>query len=185
MPNEVTGMRTKTTRGLKRKLYNIYVSCTINMKESEKINETLTEISSQISEIRTDIQLIVTPKFFNVSIQTNDLVEHAIELWRLENRLSKVLGNIPENQREIFTNSIKKLFRYLEKNDIEIVDYTNKKFNEGINLDILAVEQDEKISEPIIKETKEPTILFKGQVIKKGKVIILVKDRNDIIGIQK
>ena len=151
----------------------------------EKINETLTEIRSQISEVRKDIESAVAPKFFNVSVQTNDLVEHAIELWRLKNRLSKILENMPENQRDIFTNSINKLMRYLEKNDIEIVDSTNQKFNEGRNLDILAVEQDEKISEPIIKETKEPTILFKGKVIRKGKVIISVKDRNASIGVQK
>lgn len=155
------------------------------MGDLEKINGALTEIRSQISEVRKDIESVVAPKFFNVSVQTNDLVEHAIELWRLENRLSKVVANMPENQREILTNSIKKLMRYLEKNDIEVVDHTNQKFNEGRNLDILAVEQDEKLSEPMIKETKEPTILFKGKVIRKGKVIISVKDRNAPIGVQK
>lgn len=155
------------------------------MADLEKINENLAKIFSQISEVRKDIQSAVAPKFFNVSVQTNDLIEHAIELWRLQNRLSKIIENIPENQREILHNSIKKLMRYLEKNDLEIIDYTNQKFNEGRNLDILAVEQDEKISEPIIKETKEPTILFKGQVIRKGKVIVLEKDSSKIDGVQK
>ena len=155
------------------------------MADLEKINENLAKIFSQISEVRKDIQSAVAPTFFNVSVQTNDLIEHAIELWRLQNRLSKIIENIPENQREILHNSIKKLMRYLEKNDLEIIDYTNQKFNEGRNLDILAVEQDEKISEPIIKETKEPTILFKGQVIRKGKVIVLEKDSSKIDGVQK
>ena len=155
------------------------------MADLEKINENLAKICSQISEVRKDIQSAITPKFFNVSVQTNDLIEHAIELWRLQNRLSKIIKNIPENQREILHNSIKKLMRYLEKNDLEIIDHTNQKFNEGRNLDILAVEQDEKISESIIKETKEPTILFKGQVIRKGKVIILVKDNNNLKDTQK
>ena len=155
------------------------------MADLEKINDTLVEIRSQISEVRKDIQSSIVQKFLNVSIQTKDLVEHAIELWKLENRIYKILDTLPEEQKEIFTNSIKKMMRYLEKNDIEIVDYTNQKFNDGRNLDIIAVEQDEKISEPIIKETKEPTILFKGQVIRKGKVIILVKDQNVPIGVQK
>ena len=155
------------------------------MEDLEKINAHLNEISSQISEVRNDIQSAVAPKFFNVSVQTKDLAEHAIELWKLELRINKILEIIPENQREIFTNSIKKLRRYLEKNDIEIIDHTNQKFNEGKNLDVLAVEQDEKISESIIKETKEPTILFKGQVIRKGKVVIIVKDSNAIKEIQK
>ena len=143
----------------------------------------LSEIQKEILETRKDIQSAIAPKFFNISVQTSDLVEHAIELWRLENRLNKILECMPENQREIFNNSIKKLKRYLGKNDIEIVDYTNQKFNEGRNLEILAVEQDEKISEPIIKETKEPTILFKNQVIRKGKVIISVNNPNFHIGV--
>jgi len=155
------------------------------MVDLESIKTQLNQISSEITAVRTDIQSVVAPKFFNVSVQTNDLVEHAIELWRLEYRFNKMLENMPENQKEIFSNSIKKLKRYLEKNDIEIIDNTNQKFNEGRNLDILAVEKDEKISEPIIKETKEPTILFKGQVIRKGKVIILVKDDKVSMGAQK
>lgn len=149
------------------------------MVELDKINESLTKIHSELLEVKRDIQLVIAPKFLNVSIQVNDLIEHAIALWRLQNRLNKVLENIPANQREIISNSLKKLMRYLEKNDIEIVDYTNQKFNDGRNLDILAVEKDENTSEPIIKETKEPTILFKGQVIRKGKVIVLEKEKKN------
>ncbi len=69
----------------------------------------------------------------------------------------------------------------MDKNDIEIVDHTNQKFNEGINLDILAVEKSSDILESIIKETKEPTILHKNQVVHKGKVIILEKNSRDLI----
>jgi hypothetical protein len=77
-------------------------------------------------------------------------------------------------------NSIQKIKRYLDKNDIEIVDHTNQKFNEGRNLDVLAVEKSLDISESIIKETKEPTILHKNQVVHKAKVIILEKSSEEI-----
>ena len=72
-------------------------------------------------------------------------------------------------------NSIQKLKRYLEKYDVEILDYKNQKFNEGLNLDVLSVEKDSSIQEPQIKETIEPTIMLKGQVIRKAKVILLTK----------
>ena len=78
--------------------------------------------------------------------------------------------------QNLLKNSVQKIKRYLDKNDIEIVDYTNQKFNEGRNLDILAVEKSSNILESIIKETKEPTILYKNQVVNKGKVIILEKN---------
>ena len=68
------------------------------------------------------------------------------------------------------------------KNLFKAADYYNSAI---VPDDREFLEEDEKISEPIIKETKEPTILFKGKVIRKGKVIISVKDRNASIGVQK
>lgn len=135
----------------------------------------LSEIKDQISETRKDIESAVTPKFLDISPQLKDLIELSIEIWRLENRINKN-SDIQESQKEMIRNSIQKMKRYLEKNDIEILDYTDKAFNEGRNLEILAVEKDPSVENPIIKETKEPTIMCKGRVVRKGKVIILTKE---------
>jgi len=167
-----------------------------NDKEAEKpvenkekpntlISKKLADIHLQILETRKDIQSAVTPKFLDVSIQVKDLIELAIELWRLEIRMNTSLSSLPTNQKEILNNSIQKLKRYLEKNDIEILDHTNQKFNEGRNLDILAVDKDSTISEAIIKETKEPTIIHKGYVVHKGKVIVLSNAAADFSEAQK
>src|SRR3989344_4871338 len=114
-----------------------------------------------------------------------DLIELSIEIWRLENRINKIFTNISESQKESVTNSIQKIKRYLEKNDIEILDHTNKKFNEDINLEILAVEKDPSITEPMIKETKEPTIMYRGHVVRKGKVVILTNEDKSVTEVQK
>ena len=66
-----------------------------------------------------------------------------------------------------------KLKRYIANYDVEIVDYTNQKFNDGLNLDVLSVEKDPSITVPTVKETVEPTILVKGQVVKKAKIILI------------
>lgn len=111
-----------------------------------------------------------------ISAQTNDLIEFAIELWRMEHRLNRVLSMLPEDQRELFINSFQKLKRYLYKNQIEIIDYTNQKYDDGQNLEILAVEKDPNAQDTIIKETKEPTILLKGKVVRRGKIIVLTSE---------
>lgn len=144
-----------------------------------QIIKEMNEIRLQILETRKDIASVIAPKFIDVSIQTKDLIDLAIEIWRMEQRLTKIILTLPENQQDLFNNSIQKLKRYLDKNDVSIVDHTNQKFNEGRNLDILSVEKSYDITESIIKETKEPTILYKGQVIHKGKVIILEKSESD------
>lgn len=156
--------------------------------ESKKIdgnfpNQIIKDMSKMrlpIPENQKDTKSDMNVKFLNVSIATKDLIDLGIDIWRMEQRLNKVMQSLPENSQDLLNNSIQKIKRYLDKNYIEIVDHTNQKFNEGRNLDILAVEKSSDILEPIIKETKEPTILHKNQVVHKGKVIILEKNSRDL-----
>jgi len=128
------------------------------------------ELYRKISE---DIKYSVTPKFVELSLGVNDLVDLAVEVWRMEQRVVKSASSLPENQLKGLENSIQKLKRYLEKYDIQIVDYKDTKYNDGLNLDILAVEKDPSLPEPRVKETVEPTIMCKGQVVRKAKIILL------------
>lgn len=128
------------------------------------------ELYKKISE---EIKYAVAPKSINLSTSVAELVELATEVWRIEQRLAKVADILPENQRKGLENSVHKLRRYISNYDIEIVDYTNQKFNDGLNLDVLSVEKDQGVTTPTVKETVEPTILVKGQVVKKAKIILL------------
>lgn len=123
--------------------------------------------------IKEDIKFSVAPKFIDISPATNDLIELAIEVWRIEQRINRVLPALPENQQVSLTNSIQKIKRFLSRCDIEIIEYTNQKFNDGLNLDVLSIEKVASQLEPIVKETIEPTIMCKGQVIRKAKIIVL------------
>ena len=123
--------------------------------------------------IKEQIKFAVAPKFMEISLGVNELVELSVEVWRMEQRVARSASNLPENQLKGLENSIQKLRRYLEKYDIEIVDYRNQKYNAGLNLDILSVEKDSNILEPVVKETIEPTIMCKGQVVRKAKIILL------------
>lgn len=149
--------------------------------ESKNLAEELSKIKSEILEVRKDIQYSVAPRFLEISIQTNDLVELSIDFWRMEQRINRIAKTLPNNQKEILENSLQKIKRYLDKNDIEIVDHTGQKYSEGLNLEILAVEKDESVKVTVIKETKEPTILHKGQVVHMGKVIVVSKEDLEIV----
>jgi len=122
---------------------------------------------------REEIRFSIQPKVIEMSLSVEALVELAVEVWRIEQRLAKAAPGLNDIQRKGMESSVQKLKRYLEKYDIEIRDYTNQKFNEGLNLDVLSVEKDPAIAEPVVKETVEPTILCKGQVVKKAKIVLL------------
>ncbi|MFA4814767.1 MAG: hypothetical protein WC868_05720 [Bacteroidales bacterium] len=126
-------------------------------------------------KIKEDIKFAVAPKSLQISLELNHMIELAAEIWRIEQSIIKSSSSLPENQRKKLELSIQKLKRYIEKYDIEFIDHTNQKYNDGLNLDVLSVEKDSSIQEPIVKETIEPTIMHRGQVVRKAKIILLNK----------
>lgn len=109
----------------------------------------------------------------DLSLKSSDLVDLAVEVWRIEQRIVKSAAGIQEVQLKGLKNSLLKMRRFLEKNGLEIVDYKNTKYNEGLNCDILSIEKDSTLAEPQVKEVVEPAILSQGQVVRKAKIILL------------
>lgn len=139
----------------------------------QKPSKTSDDFEELYQKLREEIKFAVAPKFLNLSADTSEIIDLAVEVWRIEQRIAKSATSLPESQLKGLENSTQKLKRYLEKYDVEIVDYKNQKYNDGLNLDILSIEKDSSISEPTIKETVEPTIICKGQVVRKAKIILL------------
>ena len=138
-----------------------------------KIKNLIQKSEGKIQEL---IKYAVAPKSIELSLGVNDLVDLAIEIWRMDQRIMESASSLPENHSKGLNNSIERLKRYIEKYDIEIVDYTNQKFNDGWNLEVLSVEKDPSIPYPIVKKTIEPTIICKGQVARRAKIILLTNN---------
>ncbi len=124
-------------------------------------------------KIRDEIRSSVSPHFVQITPEAENIIELAIETWRMEQRLGKVSSVLPENQKRGMESSLAKFKRFLEKYDIEVIDYTGQKYNEGLNIEILSVEKDPLATERSIKETVEPSIISKGRVIKRAKVVLV------------
>jgi len=133
-------------------------------------------ILNATESIKDEIKTTFSSKQNEDSNNIKDLSEMAVDVWRLEKRLQKIGSNLSETQIKAFENSLQRLKRVLSKLDIETIDYTNQKYNEGMNLDIIAIEKDNSIPYTMIREMVEPTVLSKGKIIKKGKVIIVEKN---------
>ncbi len=133
------------------------------------------KLSKRLLFLHKHISDSVQSNFIELNPTTQSLVEAAVEVWRLEKRVSKISGDLSDDQNKAFENSITKLKRFLDKNDITFTDYTDEKYNEGLNLDVLSIDKDKNVAESIIKETHEPAVFHKGQLIKKAKVVVLEK----------
>lgn len=135
----------------------------------------IVHFSKKLDAIRTEIRSSVQPRFIQYSPEVKNLVELAKEIWRLDQRLVKHCNTeVPENQKKSIESSLRKLHRYLETNDIEIRDYTNQYFNEGLNVEVISTEKGAS-DKFLIKETVEPTVFFKGNLVNKSKVILASK----------
>lgn len=122
-------------------------------------------------KLRDEIRFSVQP-MAEVPVGVEEITELATEVWRIEQRLIKITDKIPEAHKKGLDNSVQRLKRYLQKFDVEIEDYTGKKYNDGYNFDVLSREVDSSLEYPIIKETVEPTIICRGRIVKKAKVIL-------------
>lgn len=154
----------------------LFFSVKMAKKHFNLLNKQITDtVEQSVGLLNNQIKNSIEPKFIDVSPSTQNLVEMAVETWRLEKRIGKVSADLSDDQNKAFENSVTKFKRFLDKSDITFADYTDQKYNEGLNLDVLSIEKDSSISDSIIKETHEPAVFHRGQLIKKAKVVVLEK----------
>ncbi len=111
--------------------------------------------------------------FVDLSPKSADVVDLAIEVWRINSRIAKVGNSLTDMQKRGIESSLQKFSKFLGRYSIEIIDHTGEKYNEGMSVDVLSFEKDESMKTPIIRETIEPSIICKGHVVKRGKVIVV------------
>lgn len=113
------------------------------------IDNTIDSIRSQLIDIAHTIW--ATKKYFLKLITENDLLKKGRQVNSQITRLESVLQSL----------------------NIEVEDYTGKKYNESMNITPVDYEVDD-VQFPVIKETLEPTILMNNEICKKAKVIVAV-----------
>lgn len=97
-----------------------------------------------------------------------EISELATAVWRL----GKWLNSIETDRKMAAKSSLRVLKRYLEEKEIEIIDLTGSKFDEGLAVSVVNNEAEEDATDLVILETVKPIILCSGAVIQYGQVII-------------
>ena len=98
-------------------------------------------------------------------------VELALISWSLKKYSYKLINenSLNDKSRPLKSN-LAKLEQFLNSLNISIIDYTNQKYNEGMNLDVIdTVKTDTEFDK--IKETIEPSIVINGVLVKRARVI--------------
>ena len=69
--------------------------------------------------------------------------------------------------------------KVLSKNGFQIMDYDNKKFNDGMSIKVLDSYQDPNVEDDTIVETVKPAIFYENKMILMGEVIVAVPEENE------
>lgn len=99
------------------------------------------------------------------------LAEFALNIWRIDTKIKSV--NL--SQTRAITSSVKRIYELLESHQVTIKDYTNTKYNDGLNIDVVECVRvevaDSTNLHEMILETLSPSIIINGEIYKKAKVI--------------
>ena len=102
---------------------------------------------------------------------TQKQIDLALIAWSLKKYSNKLINenSLEEKSRPLKSN-LAKLEQFLNSLKISIIDYTDQKYNEGMNLDVIdTIKTDTEFDK--IKETIEPSIVINGVLVKKARVI--------------
>lgn len=98
-----------------------------------------------------------------------DITEIAVAAWRLE----KWLDNVNVERKMAAKSALRAIKKYLQENEIEVLDLTGSRFDVGLAVSVVNNESDETDEEKlIISEMVKPIIKERGAVIQYGQVIL-------------
>ncbi|MDD5742299.1 MAG: hypothetical protein PHX87_02610 [Candidatus Peribacteraceae bacterium] len=123
--------------------------------------------------LKRQIRESVESKFIEISPTAKDVLEVAVEIWKVEQRIGKLQDKLPENQSKGLSGSFARLRKFLEGYGIEVKGFTGSKYSQGMAaMDVISVEKDPDAQHDYVKETIEPAIFTEGRIAKKARVII-------------
>lgn len=101
----------------------------------------------------------------SAEIPINVLIELVIELWR-HNKANQKSDNIRTRRLK---SQIKKIIEFA---NIEVFDLEGEKYDPGLALEVIHYRTDDNKADKIIEEMISPIIIFNGNVVNYGQVVL-------------
>jgi hypothetical protein len=120
----------------------------------------------------TNTVIEILPETNNNIISLKELLDFALDFYRLENSIIKIIEQLDENDRKRIVNAISRAKRILMSHEIDVTDeLIGTPYNDGINVEVSSFEEDD-CEIKMIKEVITPQISYKGRIERKAVVVI-------------
>ena len=147
-----------------------------------KIKDNILKRLSQIKLIKIKKNIAPSKEELSLEKDLNDcevfISSLAIEIWRLKNRIHKVVIEAGEkeesNMLQPIAEQIERFDYILQKHNIEIIEHSGEKYNEGQSLKVLHIKDDDNLpaGEMRIIATIKPSVYLNDKIIFHGEVIV-------------
>jgi len=99
------------------------------------------------------------------------LIELAVEGWRLDSWLAALP---PEKAASKLRHVARRLQKFLSERELSTLDLTGRRYEPGMSVEVLEAVEDERLGEHerLIDEMVEPVILWRGRVVRYGRVVV-------------
>ncbi|HEX8635575.1 MAG TPA: hypothetical protein VF703_15620 [Pyrinomonadaceae bacterium] len=99
------------------------------------------------------------------------LIELTLEGWRLDGWLA---AQPPDQVASKLRHVARRLQKFLSERELSALDLTGRRYEPGMSVEVLEAFDDERLGEHerLIDEMVEPIILWRGRVVKYGRVVI-------------
>jgi hypothetical protein len=99
------------------------------------------------------------------------LIELAIEGWRLDGWLA---AQPPDRVAPKLRHVARRLQKFLHERELSVLDLAGRRYEPGMSVEVLEAVADDRLGkdERLIDEMVEPIILWRGRVVKYGRVVV-------------
>lgn len=106
-----------------------------------------------------------------LNVPLASLIELAIEGWRLDSWLAALP---PDKAAPKLRHVARRLQKFLSERELSALDLTGKRYEPGMSVEVLEAFEDDQLAEHerLIEEMVEPIILWRGRVVKYGRVVV-------------
>ena len=146
----------------------------------QDMSQNLTTIDGKLSEVQNRLNTIPKPESGSQQpkgISKTEAVAIASCIFDIDSTI-----NIAKEEPKRFSsygrtlsNQVKKTYELLKKQKIEVINHTGQKYYDTMKVEVLTWETSQDVEHPVVTDTIEPTIYYKGEMVKQGKVIVASK----------
>lgn len=132
----------------------------------------LIAVIGRIIVVIDDFRKTIAQKYIPFEPNADRLVGLATDVWRLNKILQKLDESLSNDDRQRIKNSLNRINTYLSSNDVDIDDFSGRKYNDGMNIEILNVEYSDNVDSPTITHVNKPQVSYTGIIHQKAQVVI-------------